>query len=141
GANRDGPTKPLRNFEAGFCAPEIVDTIPRNFVARSLFVATCHEILHAGPKCPRPYLRRIGWSLMYYSWRRDPPGRRSRRRWIAQRRDVYVATSRSRMSRKLSGADSQVLHCSVSTLSFLLRPQPPPQEPASSSRPWSLRSA
>src|SRR5439155_20232277 len=43
--------------EAGFWAPQIVETIPRNFVARSLFVATCHEIPHARPRCPRPYLR------------------------------------------------------------------------------------
>jgi len=26
-------------------------------VARPLFVATCHEIAHAGPQVPRPYLR------------------------------------------------------------------------------------
>src|SRR5947208_14183188 len=64
GANADRQ-KALRNFEAGFWAPQIVETIPRHFVARPLFVATCHEIPHAGPGGPaRICARRLGANVI-----------------------------------------------------------------------------
>ena len=55
--------KTLRNFEAGFWVPQIVETIPRNFVARPVLWQRAMKFRTQGPSAPAP----IGWSLMYYS--------------------------------------------------------------------------
>ena len=60
GANADRQ-KALRNFEAGFWAPQIVETIPRYFVARPLSSQRAMKFHTQGPGAPARMCARIGW--------------------------------------------------------------------------------